>query len=57
MDITELQARLAHMTQLLPSQREWLERLLFQLAFNQHNTVGVIGAAGSGKSAPNAPAR
>ncbi|MBU2114852.1 MAG: SPOR domain-containing protein [Gammaproteobacteria bacterium] len=51
MDITELQARLAHMTQLLPSQREWLERLLFQLAFNQHNTVGVIGAAGSGKSA------
>lgn len=51
MDITELQARLAHMTQLLPSQREWLERLLFQLAFNQHNSVGVIGAAGSGKSA------
>ena len=50
MDITELQARLAHMTQLLPSQREWLERLLFQLAFNQHNSVGVIGATGSGKS-------
>ena len=50
MDITELQARLAQMTQLLPSQREWLERLLFQLAFNQHNTVGVIGAVGSGKS-------
>ncbi len=50
MDTTELQARLPQLTQLLPSQREWLERLLFQLAFNQHQSVRVIGADGSGKS-------
>ncbi|MDX1392620.1 MAG: ATP-binding protein, partial [Rheinheimera sp.] len=50
MDITELQAKLPELTHLLPSQREWLERLLFQLAFNDCQQVFIVGASGSGKS-------
>ncbi|MBZ9611184.1 hypothetical protein [Rheinheimera maricola] len=50
MDITELQARLKDFKHLLPSQREWVERLLFQLAFNEVSYVEAIGADGSGKS-------
>lgn len=50
MDITDLQARLAQLDHLLPSQREWLDRLLFQLAFNDHQQISILGGAGSGKS-------
>ena len=50
MDTTELQTKLTQLTQLLPSQRECLDRLLFQLAFNQHNSIRIVGSAGSGKS-------
>ena len=50
MDITDLQTRLAQLDHLLPSQREWLERLLFQLAFNDHQLISILGSAGSGKS-------
>ncbi|GAB57197.1 SPOR domain-containing protein [Rheinheimera nanhaiensis] len=50
MDITLLQQKLAQQTQLLPSQREWLERLLFQLAFNEVQQIEAPGAEGSGKS-------
>ncbi|MDX5407400.1 MAG: hypothetical protein LPK11_10260 [Chromatiaceae bacterium] len=50
MDITLLQQKLAQQTQLLPTQREWLERLLFQLAFNDVPQVEAPGAVGSGKS-------
>uniref|UniRef100_A0A486XM76 DamX, an inner membrane protein involved in bile resistance n=1 Tax=Rheinheimera sp. BAL341 TaxID=1708203 RepID=A0A486XM76_9GAMM len=50
MDITDLQSRLAALEHLLPSQREWLERLLFQLAFNEIHYVEAVGPAGSGKT-------
>ena len=50
MDITDLQARLAQLDHLLPSQREWLDRLLFQLAFNDNQQINILGASGSGKS-------
>lgn len=50
MDITELQQRLTQLNHLLPSQREWLDRLLFQLAFNNHHQINVLGQAGGGKS-------
>lgn len=50
MDITLLQQKLEQQTQLLPTQREWLERLLFQLAFNDVPQVEAPGAVGSGKS-------
>lgn len=50
MDITLLQQKLAQQTQLLPSQREWLERLLFQLAFNDIQQIEAPGGEGSGKS-------
>ncbi|WP_215396629.1 SPOR domain-containing protein [Rheinheimera oceanensis] len=50
METTELQARLALFDHLLPSQREWTERLLFQLAFNNIDHIEAVGAVGSGKS-------
>lgn len=50
MDITEIQSRLAELEHLLPSQREWVERLLFQLAFNDVSYIEAVGAEGSGKS-------
>ena len=50
MDIADLQSRLAALEHLLPSQREWLERLLFQLAFNEVHYVEAVGPAGSGKT-------
>ncbi|HEY0921944.1 hypothetical protein [Rheinheimera pacifica] len=50
METTELQARLALFDHLLPSQREWTERLLFQLAFNDVDHIEAVGAVGSGKS-------
>lgn len=51
MDTSELQNKLGQLTQLLPSQRECLDRLLFQLTFNQYQKVRIVGAPGSGKSA------
>ena len=50
MDTSALQAGLAQLQHLLPSQREWLERLLFQLAFNDVKRIDVVAADGSGKS-------
>jgi septal ring-binding cell division protein DamX len=50
MKIRGLQQQLAANTYLLPSQRELLTRLLFQLAFNDFSHLAVIGAEGSGKS-------
>lgn len=50
MDTTELQAKLASLSHLTPSQHEWLERLLFQLAFNDSKQIQATGAAGAGKS-------
>ncbi|WP_460859539.1 AAA family ATPase [Rheinheimera gaetbuli] len=50
MDTTELQTKLSQLTQLLPSQRECLDRLLFQLTFNQHKSIRIVGSTGSGKS-------
>lgn len=50
MNTMDLQHKLRQLTYLLPSQRELLERLLFQLAFNQFRFINLIGAAGSGRS-------
>ena len=50
MDTSALQAGLSQLQHLLPSQREWLERLLFQLAFNDVKRIDVVAADGSGKS-------
>ncbi|QBL10167.1 ATP-binding cassette domain-containing protein [Rheinheimera sp. D18] len=50
MDITNLQRRLPELTYLLPSQQEWMERLLLQLAFNDNKHIYIVGADGSGKS-------
>jgi septal ring-binding cell division protein DamX len=50
MDITVLQRHLAELGHLLPSQHELLNRLLFQLAFNDFQSIGLVGAEGSGKS-------
>lgn len=50
METTELQAKLASFNHLLPSQREWTERLLFQLAFNDVAHIEAVGEEGSGKS-------
>jgi DamX protein len=50
MDTTELQARVQQLNHLVPSQKEWLERLLFQLAFNDSDQIYIVGGLGSGKS-------
>jgi septal ring-binding cell division protein DamX len=50
MDTTELQTKLASLNHLTPSQHEWLQRLLFQLAFNDSTQIQATGAEGSGKS-------
>jgi septal ring-binding cell division protein DamX len=50
MDTTELQTKLASLNHLAPSQHEWLQRLLFQLAFNDSTHIQATGAEGSGKS-------
>lgn len=50
MELAELQSEIPRLTNLLPSQREWLERLLFQMTFNKPATVNVVGAVSSGKS-------
>jgi energy-coupling factor transporter ATP-binding protein EcfA2 len=50
METTDLQVKLASLEHLLPSQREWAERLLFQLAFNDVDHIEAVGGLGSGKS-------
>ena len=35
---------------LLPSQRNWLERLIFQLEFNPYQLIHLVGGPGSGKT-------
>lgn len=50
MKVRELQQQLAASTYLLPSQRDVISRLLFQLAFNDFTRIAVIGGPGSGKS-------
>lgn len=50
MELAELQNKIPQLSNLLPSQREWLERLLFQMTFNKPATVNVVGAVSSGKS-------
>lgn len=50
MKIRGLQQQLAANSYLLPSQRELLTRLLFQLAFNDFSRLAIVGSTGSGKS-------
>lgn len=50
MNVRALQQQLAESEYLLPSQRDLLSRLLFQLAFNNFTSFGIIGSAGSGKT-------
>lgn len=50
MKVRGLQQQLAASTYLLPSQRELLSRLLFQLAFNDFSKLAIFGTGGSGKS-------
>ncbi len=48
--MSDLQAKLKTLQGLLPSQRQWMERLTFQLEFNPYQLVHIVGGAGSGKS-------
>lgn len=50
MNSVALQTRLKQFSHLVPSQRDLLERFLFQLTFNDFHHVQLIGAEGSGKS-------
>lgn len=50
MKVRGLQQQLAASTFLLPSQRDVLSRLLFQLAFNDFTRLAIVGGAGSGKT-------
>lgn len=50
MKIRGLQQQLAVNKTLLPSQRDLLSRLLFQLAFNDFRHIALFGAKGTGKS-------
>lgn len=50
MKVRGLQQQLAASTYLLPSQRDVLSRLLFQLAFNDFTRLAIVGQAGSGKT-------
>jgi len=50
MKVRGLQQQLAASTYLLPSQRDVLSRLLFQLAFNDFTRLAIIGGVGSGKT-------
>jgi energy-coupling factor transporter ATP-binding protein EcfA2 len=50
MDTSILQQKLADFRHLLPSQQELLNRLLFQLAFNDFQNIGLVGTKGGGKS-------
>ena len=48
--MSDLQTKLKTMQGLLPSQRQWMERLTFQLEFNPYQLVHIVGGLGSGKS-------
>lgn len=48
--MSELQQKLTHMKGLLPSQRQWLERLMFQLEFNPYQRIHMVGGPGTGKT-------
>ena len=48
--MSNLQQKLQKIQGLLPSQRSWLERLLFQLEFNPYQLIHMVGPAGSGKT-------
>lgn len=50
MKVRGLQQQLAASNYLLPSQRDLLSRLLFQLAFNDFSRLAIFGGSGSGKS-------
>ena len=48
--MSHLQQKLLKIQGLLPSQRSWLERLVFQLEFNPYQLIHLVGPAGSGKT-------
>lgn len=48
--MSHLQQKLMKIQGLLPSQRSWLERLVFQLEFNPYQLIHMVGPAGSGKT-------
>lgn len=48
--MADLHQKLATQQGLLPSQHQWLERLVFQLEFNPYELIYLIGGPGSGKS-------
>lgn len=48
--MADLHQKLAAQQGLLPSQRQWLERLVFQLEFNPYQLIYLVGGPGSGKS-------
>lgn len=48
--MSHLQQKLTKIQGLLPSQRSWLERLVFQLEFNPYQLIHMVGGAGSGKT-------
>lgn len=48
--MADLHQKLAGLQGLLPSQRQWLDRLVFQLDFNPYQHIRVVGCAGGGKS-------
>ena len=48
--MADLHQKLATQQGLLPSQRQWLERLVFQLEFNPYQLIFLVGAVGTGKS-------
>jgi septal ring-binding cell division protein DamX len=48
--MSNLQQKLTKIQGLLPSQRSWLERLVFQLEFNPLQLIHMVGDAGSGKT-------
>lgn len=48
--MSELQQKLTQIKGLLPSQRQWLERLVFQLEFNPYQRIHMVGGPGTGKT-------
>lgn len=48
--MADLHQKLATVQGLLPSQRQWLERLVFQLEFNPYQLIYLVGGPGAGKS-------
>jgi len=48
--MADLHQKLNTLQGLLPSQRKWLERLVFQLDFNPYQLIFLVGGPGSGKT-------